>query len=150
MSTLPVPFGRGADFLRKWAGQQLEAGVPRGVLYLAILKSPIPSDLGEMLAWQELERDIGGTMVNRNLDGQAAEEANARDRAVELYEANVADRFDGSHPYERLRIIYARERRYRDAIRICETYLRHVAVDPKLCESYRKWIRKYRVDLEQD
>ena len=36
MSTLPVPFGRGADFLRKWARQQLEAGVPRGVLYLAM------------------------------------------------------------------------------------------------------------------
>jgi hypothetical protein len=144
IATLPVPLGGGADALRKWARQQLEAGVPRGILYLSILNSEIPTDFAEMLAWQELERTLGEIMVKRNLDGQAAERADDEDRAITLYEANVTDRFDGSHPYERLRILYAREHRYGDAIRICETYLEHIAVDPEICESYRKWIPKYR------
>ena len=146
--TLAVPFGRGANALHKWAAGQLEEGVPRGVLYLSILNSPIPSDADEMRAGQELEREIGGVMVNRNLEGRAAEKATATDRAIELYEANVADRFDGSHPYERLRIIYAGERQYADAIRICETYLQGVAVDPELCESFKRWIRKYHMHVQ--
>lgn len=62
-------------------------------------------------------------MVDRNLTGIELERAGAIDRAIFLYEANVAERFDGSHPYERLRILYTKQRDYRNALRICRAYL---------------------------
>ena len=80
--TLTVPLGRGANALRKWTAGQLKAGVPRGVLYLSILQSPQPSDFDEMLAWRELEREIGGIMVNRNLEGRVAEKAGATEQEL--------------------------------------------------------------------
>lgn len=39
------------------------------------------------------------------------------------YEASVADEFLGTHPYDRLRIIYTREQWWQDAIRICTAFL---------------------------
>lgn len=54
----------------------------------------------------------------RNMHGIAFEKTGDIAGAVSLYEANIADRFDGSHPYERLMIIYARERRHEDARRV--------------------------------
>jgi tetratricopeptide (TPR) repeat protein len=71
---------------------------------------------------QEVQR-IGDIFVSRNLKGKEYEKAGNIDKAKELYEANVLDRFHGSHPYERLRIIYVREARYADAIRVCEAYM---------------------------
>jgi hypothetical protein len=47
-------------------------------------------------------------LVDRNLDGKQAEREGREADAVRLYEANVADEFMGSHPYERLLIIYGR------------------------------------------
>ena len=62
-------------------------------------------------------------MVERNNKGIAREKAGDITAAVRLYEANIRDRFDGTHPYNRLRIIYARQKRYDDAIRVCQAYL---------------------------
>lgn len=75
---------------------------------------------------------IEDIMVNRNLDGIDLENAGNVADAVKLYEANVRDGFDGSHPYERLRVIYSREKRFEDAIRVCEAFIskRHVNNEP--------------------
>ena len=67
---------------------------------------------------------IEDIFVSRNLKGKGYEKSGKIAKAKELYEANVRDLFLGSHPYERLRIIYTRERQYANAIRICETYMK--------------------------
>jgi hypothetical protein len=66
---------------------------------------------------------IEDIVVSRNLKGIEHEKAGRVAKAVTLYEANVADRFDGSHPYDRLRVIYTREEKFEDAIHICEAYI---------------------------
>jgi hypothetical protein len=61
--------------------------------------------------------------VDRNLVGIELERAGAVDRAIALYEANVAESFIGSHPYERLRILYTKRHDYPNALRVCRAYL---------------------------
>ena len=62
-------------------------------------------------------------MVERNNIGTEMEKQGRIDHAILLYEKNVHDEFDGSLPYNRLRIIYTRQKRYAEALRICETYI---------------------------
>jgi hypothetical protein len=46
--------------------------------------------------------------VERNLKGIELESQGLIDNAIECYEANVRDGFDGNHPYDRLAIIHRR------------------------------------------
>ncbi len=62
-------------------------------------------------------------IVERNNVGIQREKDNDLLGAVLIYEVSLADAFHGSHPYDRLRIIYTREKRLVDAIRVCEAYL---------------------------
>ncbi len=41
-------------------------------------------------------------------------------KAIDLYEANILDGFDGNHPYDRLAIIYKKQQRIDDEIRVLE------------------------------
>ncbi len=61
--------------------------------------------------------------VDRNLRGSSLEKKGRTNKAIKLYEANVKSKFDGSHPYERLRIIYTKQKRYADAISVCRAYI---------------------------
>ncbi len=58
--------------------------------------------------------------VDRNLLGIELEKTNRIDDAIALYEANLADNNEGSHPYDRLAIIYRRRKQYDDEIRVLE------------------------------
>ncbi|MEK6152160.1 hypothetical protein WIW50_02815 [Flavobacteriaceae bacterium 3-367] len=56
--------------------------------------------------------------VQRNLQGQRFEKEGKQSEAIQLYEANVAESFEGSFPYSRLAVIYRKQRRYSEEIRI--------------------------------
>ena len=56
--------------------------------------------------------------VKNNLDGIEAEKAGNIEEAIRLYEDNISRNFIGSHPYKRLAIIYRKQKRYDDEIRI--------------------------------
>jgi hypothetical protein len=62
-------------------------------------------------------------LVARNNLGIAAEAAGDLLKAVFTYEVSVADEFLGTHPYDRLRIHYTRQRWYTDAVRVCRAYI---------------------------
>lgn len=62
-------------------------------------------------------------MVDRNLLGIEREKQKNVTFASVLYEANVSDIFDGTHPYDRLRVIYAKRKWYTDAIDVCRAYI---------------------------
>ena len=76
------------------------------------------------------------------MKGIALEKQGKEAKAMALYEANVADQFDGSHPYNRLRILYKARGRYTDAIRVCEAYIANSGQNQKLCDSFRSEITK--------
>ncbi len=56
--------------------------------------------------------------VERNLKGIELEKKGHTDKAIELYEQNVSENFDGNHPYDRLAIIYRKRNQIDDEIRV--------------------------------
>lgn len=56
--------------------------------------------------------------VKRNLEGIAKEDSGDIAGAIELYEQNVSESFDGSHPYDRLAVLYRRLGRFADEERV--------------------------------
>ncbi len=58
--------------------------------------------------------------IDRNLIGRDLEKQGNIAGAIELYELNVAYGFEGNFPYERLRVIYSKQGRYDDVIRVLE------------------------------
>jgi len=60
----------------------------------------------------------------RSLEAVRAEQGGDTARAVRLYEELVASEFVESRPYERLAAIYERRRRYGDALRVTESFIR--------------------------
>jgi tetratricopeptide (TPR) repeat protein len=57
-------------------------------------------------------------LVNRNLKGIKLEKEGKIDKAIKLYEKNIEEEFDGSHPYTRLAIIYSKKGLLDDEIRV--------------------------------
>lgn len=62
-------------------------------------------------------------LVDRNTIGYDLEKENKVEEAIIFYEQNIADMIDTPHPYERLRIIYTRQKNYPAAIRVCQAYI---------------------------
>jgi tetratricopeptide (TPR) repeat protein len=58
--------------------------------------------------------------VERNLKGIELEKSGRVDEAIQLYEENVKENFEGSHPYDRLAIIYRKRNMIDDEIRVLE------------------------------
>lgn len=108
----------------KLVNQKLSDGVPRQIIYNDLLKISIKNrDPDEMEAFSEVGRELMTVVVDRNFTGKQYEKSGHIDEVLALYEANVTDQIEGSHPYERLRIIYTKRKQYDDAIRVCEQYL---------------------------
>ncbi len=61
---------------------------------------------------------IETNLVNRNLKGIKLEKEGKIDKAIKLYEKNIEEEFEGSHPYERLTIIYSKKGLLDDEIRV--------------------------------
>ena len=122
-----------------------EAKIPLGQRLRQLWKSASSAQFDQQQKIMAEAYRIEDIIFSRNLKGIEREKAGDVDKAKELYEANVRDRFDGSHPYERLRIIYTREGRFADAIRVCEAYIEFGQDDPKGKAKCRKAIESLRM-----
>jgi len=79
-----------------------------------------------LVAVGHLGFDYPGAMdllVARNNRGIALEKEGRVEAAIIIYELSVADAFFGTHPYDRLRILYSKRHWYEDAVRVCQMYL---------------------------
>ena len=76
--------------------------------------------------------------LDRNLKGIKLEKAGKVDKAIALYEANIREGFVGNHPYDRLAVIYRKQKRIDDEIRVLE---RAVEVFEGLLKSPRQDIK---------
>lgn len=61
--------------------------------------------------------------VERNLQAIEYEKNGNIEKAIELYELNIEENFDGTHPYERLSEIYLSAGQREDLIRVLEKAL---------------------------
>ena len=59
--------------------------------------------------------------VDRNLKGIKLEKQGKESKAIEQYKKNVAKRFEGNHPYDRLAIYYRKKKDYDNEIKVLET-----------------------------
>jgi len=66
----------------------------------------------------EKEQKTLDKQVERNLKGIELEKKGHTDKAIELYEQNVSESFDGNFPYDRLAIIYRKRKQIDDEIRV--------------------------------
>ncbi len=88
--------------------------------------------------------------IDRNLRGRDLEKRGNITDAIESYELNVAYGFEGDFPYYRLRVIYSRQRRYSDVIRVLEKAIDVFdrKVSPTRPDRLPK-LEKFRLQLEQ-
>ena len=54
------------------------------------------------------------------MEGIRLEKEGQIDKAIDLYEANVGENSEGSHPYDRLAVIYRKRNQTDDEIRVLE------------------------------
>ena len=83
---------------------------------------------------------ISDSMATRNDEAAHLERMHQPARAIELYEANVRDRFKGSYPYERLWALYGAADRLADARRVCQAMLEYADLDEVKRKKYRDWL----------
>jgi len=74
-------------------------------------------------------------IVERNLKGKELEKQGDIEEAIQLYEQNVSDEADTPFPYNRLVIIYRRQKRLDDEIRVLEKAIKAY----KEVEQNNKW-----------
>lgn len=76
------------------------------------------SDWTRWKQWFDERERRFSLMVDRNLLGKELEKSGEVSTAMALYEANARDGFDGNGPYDRLAVMYRRDGRLDDEIRI--------------------------------
>jgi hypothetical protein len=122
---LSYPKNATQDSLIEWAEKQIEQGVPRQVICDFLLNSVSHAySVDEMEISLKSESQLLQVMVERNLKGRELEKAGNTEDAIKLYEANVLDWFSGNFPYERLKVIYSKQKKLDEAIRVCKAFVR--------------------------
>lgn len=87
--------------------------------------------------------------VKRNLKGIELEKTGQVDLAIQLYEDNIKENFEGNHPYDRLAIIYRKKNQINDEIRVLEKaiWVFETIVDKRRPDKLPK-LKKFRKRLE--
>ena len=75
------------------------------------------------LPYRQAALEIDQRLGERLTQAQKFEKADEIQNAIVLYEQNINDGFLASLPYERLRIIYEKQKSYQDALRVCNRYI---------------------------
>ena len=88
--------------------------------------------------------------VERNLKGIEYEKLGLVKQAIDLYEQNVAELFEGSHPYDRLAVIYHKQKRYEDEKSVLEAaiFVFENIVDSRRGDRLTK-LHKFKTRLEK-
>ena len=110
---------------------------------MATLLDAADYDVDLVSAYDGAARAIMDKVVDRNLKGIEYEKAGKEAAAIKLYEANVSDGFDGSHPYERLRIIYTGKKKYKGAMRVCCAFIDNKSINnPEMKQKMAKALNR--------
>lgn len=97
-----------------------------------------------------MDEETSNIYLQRNLLGIEFEKLNEIEEAVNLYERNISDNCEGSHPYNRLAIIYRKFKLYEDEKRVLEkaVYVFENLVDEKRADRIPK-LEKFKERLEK-
>ena len=148
MQKLQAPhFTNETDYI-KWANEQLSLGEARQEICHALLEDGLRDD--EFYARAGAGFAFASVMVERNVKGRELEKAGQIDEAIKLYEQNVADKAETTWAYGRLKIIYTKQGKIQEAIRVCEVCLslNYKAISEIEKNALRKQIEKLKAKLQ--
>lgn len=91
-------------------------------------KSAFEAKVDAMKKQAEIQHQIDIENTNMCNQGMQAERAGNIEQAIQIYESLLQRGFDGTHPYKELCIIYHKQQRYTDEIRVIH---RLIQVTPK-------------------
>ena len=118
----------------------------RAYLLRQAISQEMPTET--MKAYTTEANRIDNEFSKQNTSASRLEKAGKLDKAIKIYESMIADLFDGSHPYTRLRIIYSKQKRYEQAIRVCAQFINMTDQMIKLGSS-RKDLRSKRQQFRE-
>lgn len=98
-------------------------------------------ELDKRLAEQKAEQKAMNLCANRNSKGQEYEKAGKISLAIRTYEKNIEgdECYPALHSFERLMIIYRKQKRYDDEIRVIDRAINVLCPRyPDLLEKYQK------------
>jgi hypothetical protein len=98
------------------------------------------NELAQRKEYMDAAKKIQDIFLTKNMKGLEYENIGKYIEAMQLYEENIKNGFAGMLPYERLRIIYARNNRDKDVIRVCKSYIQNGYHDPQLKAEYKRII----------
>lgn len=106
------------------ARQRIAQGEPLGLICNWLLSGYKNSNMSleAYVAYGELSKNLGKDLGK----AQLFERKDQINDAIAIYENALMDWFDGSFPYERLRVLYLKQKRYDDAIRVCESFVKMI------------------------
>jgi tetratricopeptide (TPR) repeat protein len=85
--------------------------------------------------------------------GKLLEKSGRKDDAITVYETSLKSKSTSPHPYNRLRIIYTKDRNFKKAIRVCEAAIENID-DPKIDHAaegkFVEHIEKLREKIERE
>lgn len=73
------------------------------------------------------DKDQDNLLYQINAEGIEAEKNGDINLAIALYEKNISNGFNGSHPYKRLAIIYRKQKKYDDEIRVLQAAIKNTS-----------------------
>lgn len=110
-------------------------------------------EMGRKLAlpYRQASLEIDQHLGERLTQAQKFEKTGELQSAIALYERNISDGFLASLPYERLRIIYEKNRDYEDAIRVCKRYIEILQMVSEIWAQYPniRQIPKYQENIKK-
>lgn len=129
---LGLPSGIRSELLIRFA-QAIESGTdPFKNSNLEKLPIPVRWDFiidslntGKELSqpYRQVAFEIASQIQEYVTKAQNFEKAGETEQSIIFYEEGIADGFLASLPYERLRVIYTKQKKYEKAIRVCKRYI---------------------------
>lgn len=141
--------------LRQQIKQQLEEGTPRQAILKqietrsqALEQEPQNADVkAQLRAYDLLYSELRPQLLGNLSTGKAHEMAGRIDEAIVHYERAMQDQVETRFPYEHLRVIYRRQEKYEEGLRVCRAAQANPFLDPDDHKHFRLWADRFAAHL---
>jgi tetratricopeptide (TPR) repeat protein len=148
-------FKTAEDALRTQLKQQQAEGVSaQAILYFvesqaqALEKEVQTAEVkGKLRAYDLLYSELRPRLLANLSNGKALEMAGQIEAACQHYEQALIDQVPTRFPYEHLRVIYRREGKLNEALRVCQAALTNPFLKETDQAHFRKWVNKIQAEV---
>ena len=127
-----------------WAHQMVDRGVGRGEIHAYLHKTAervAQESKGQAFAAERAvsyaAMQFEDEMIKYDSRARELERTDQIEEAIVLYETSLAEDWPWPDPYERLRIIYTKQKKYEDALRVCHAAIAKFGArgKPAVCDT---------------